>query len=89
MTHSKLRVEVRALTFWSRCEERASERYIGNRKHPGWRREYGPEDPDAPITFNEFRTLAWMAANEMAQQLGWIKSHDELHEAVKLAASGM
>jgi hypothetical protein len=30
-----------------------------------------------------------MAANEMAQQLGWIKSHDELHEAVKLAASAM
>jgi len=29
-----------------------------------------PEDPEAPISFSEFRTLAWTAANEMAQQLG-------------------
>ena len=28
-----------------------------------------PEDPEAPISFSEFRTLALTAANEMAQQL--------------------
>jgi hypothetical protein len=48
--------------------------------------EYGPEDPEATITSNEFRTLAWAAANEKARCLGWIRSCDEIHEAVKLAA---
>ncbi|MGB6196554.1 MAG: hypothetical protein WBF49_09455 [Methyloceanibacter sp.] len=38
------------------------------------------------ITFNEFRALAWAAANETARRLGWITSCDDLHEAVKLAA---
>ena len=44
--------------------------------------EYGPEDPEATITSNEFRTLAWAAANEEARQLGWIRSFDELHKVV-------
>jgi len=48
--------------------------------------EYGPEDPEATITSNEFRTLAWAAANEKARCLEWIRSCDEIHEAVKLAA---
>lgn len=43
------------------------------------------EDSDAPITFSEFRTLAWEAANAKARDLGWVKSSGELHEAVKRA----
>ena len=30
---------------------------------------------------------AWEAANEKARHLGWVKSCDELHEAVKRAGS--
>ena len=54
--------------------------------------EYGPEDPEATITSNEFRTLAWAAANEQARQLGWIRSFDELHNLlppVRLACAPM
>jgi hypothetical protein len=43
------------------------------------------EDSEAPMTFQEFRTLAWHAANEKARDLGWVRSCDELHEAVKRA----
>jgi hypothetical protein len=46
-----------------------------------------PEDPEATITFSQFRALAWEVANEAARQLGWIRSCNELHEAAKLAAS--
>ena len=49
--------------------------------------EYG-EDPEATITFSEFRTLAW-EADEAARQLGWIRSCNELHEAAKLAGSAI
>jgi hypothetical protein len=45
------------------------------------------EDSEAPITLKEFRSLAWEAANARAYELGWIRSCDELHEAVKRAAS--
>ena len=51
--------------------------------------EYGPEDPEATITSNEFRTLTWAAANEEARQLGWIRSFDELHKAVAASAIGV
>ena len=49
--------------------------------------EYGPDDPDAPMSLSEFRSLAWAAANDAAQQLGWIKSCDELHRAAKRTAN--
>ena len=45
------------------------------------------EDSEASITFKEFRTLAWQAANERARDLGWVRSCDELHEAVKRTGS--
>jgi hypothetical protein len=45
------------------------------------------EDSEASTTFKEFRTLAWEAANERARELGWVKSCDELHEAVKRAGA--
>jgi hypothetical protein len=41
--------------------------------------EFGPDDPEAPLTLPEFRQLAWEAANEAARKLGWSKSHEELH----------
>jgi hypothetical protein len=50
--------------------------------------EYG-EDPEAAITFSEFRTLAWEVANEEARQLGWIRTCNELHEAAKMGASAI
>lgn len=34
--------------------------------------EYGPDDPDAPVTLSEFRALAWTAANDKARELGWL-----------------
>jgi hypothetical protein len=30
------------------------------------------DDLDAPITPNEFRALAWRAANDKARELGWV-----------------
>jgi hypothetical protein len=51
--------------------------------------EYGPDDPDAPMSLSEFRSLAWAAANDAAHQLGWIKSCDELHSAAKRAGSSL
>jgi hypothetical protein len=48
--------------------------------------EYG-KDPEAAITFSEFRTLAWEVANEAARQLGWIRTCDELHAAAKAASA--
>jgi len=50
--------------------------------------EYG-KDPEAAITFSEFRALAWQVANEAARQLGWIRTCDELHEAAKKATSAI
>jgi hypothetical protein len=41
---------------------------------------YGPDDPEAPITFSEFRSLAWATANETARRLGWIRTCNELHQ---------
>ena len=51
--------------------------------------EYGPDDPDAPMTLSEFRNVAWAAADDAARQLGWIKSCHELHGAAKLARTAM
>jgi hypothetical protein len=44
---------------------------------------------EGPMTFQEFRTLAWEAANETARDLGWVRSCDELHEAVKTRRCAM
>jgi hypothetical protein len=90
MIHSNLRVEVRdpyiMVALRGTCL-RAKYR----RQDAPWLAtdEYGPEDPEATITLNEFRTLAWAAANEKARHLGWVRSCYELHEAVKLTASAI
>ena len=80
MTHSNLRVEVRGniikVTMRGTCL-RAQYR----KQEAPWLAtdEYGPDDPEATVTFSEFRNLAWAAANETARQLGWVRSCDELH----------
>jgi hypothetical protein len=87
MTHSNLSVEVQGthilVVLRGTCF-RAKYR----RQEAPWLAtdEFGPDDPEAPITLSEFRNLAWTAANETARQLGWIKSYDELHKAAKRAA---
>ena len=78
MTHSNLTVEVQGthilVVLRGTCF-RAKYR----KQNAPWlaTEEYGPDDPDAPMT----------AANEAAQQLGWIKSCDELHRAAKRAGN--
>ena len=87
MTHSNLRVEVQG-PFILVALRGTSLRIKFRRQEAPWLAtdEYGPDDPEAMITLNEFRALAWAAANETARRLGWITSCDDLHEAVKLAA---
>ena len=67
------------------CEAPVSERNIESKYAPWLAMDEYAEDPEASITFKEFRSLAWEAANEKARHLGWVKSYDELHEAVKRA----
>ena len=88
MTHSNLRVEVQGPFVFFLALRGTSLRIKFRRQEAPWLAtdEYGPDDPEAMITFNEFRALAWAAANETARRLGWITSSDDLHEAVKLAA---
>lgn len=86
MTHSNLKVEVQGshivVVLRGTCF-RAKYR----KQDAPWLAtdEYGPDDPDAPMTLSEFRNEAWTAANDAARQLGWIKSCDELHGEAKLA----
>jgi hypothetical protein len=47
---------------------------------------YGPDDPEAPITFSEFKNLAWATANEMARRLGWVRTRDDLHQDLQRTA---
>jgi hypothetical protein len=84
MTHSNLKVEVEGpyvlVVLRGTCFRA---KYM--KQNAPWLAtvEYGPDDPGAAITSSEFRALAWEAANEMARQLGWTKSCDELHRAAK------
>jgi hypothetical protein len=87
MTHSNLKVEVQG-PFILVALRGTCLRVRYRKQEAPWLAtdEYGPDDPEATLTFNEFRALAWVAANETARELGWIRSCDDLHEAVKLAA---
>ena len=88
MTHSNLKVEVHGnhivVVLRGTCF-RAKYR----KQDAPWLAtdEYGPDDPEAPITSSEFRNLAWAAANDAARQLGWIKGCGELHAAAKWAGA--
>src|SRR6516165_8742639 len=89
MTHSKLRVEVQdpyiQVAMRGTCLRAKYRKQDAPWLAP---EEYG-KDPEAAITFSEFRALAWQVANEAARQLGWIRTCDELHEAKKKATSAI
>jgi hypothetical protein len=84
MIHSNLRVEVKGthilISMRGTCL-----RAIYRKQEAPWLAldEYGPDDPEAPVTFSEFRSLAWVAANQTAQRLGWIRTSEELHKAAR------
>ena len=86
MTHSNLTVEVQGAHILVVLRGTCFRAKFRKQEAP-WlaTAELGPDDPEAPITLSEFRSLAWAAANETARSLGWIKDYDELHKAAKQA----
>ena len=83
MIHSKLRVEVQGSYILVAMRGTCFRARYRKQDAPWLAIDEWVEDSDAPITSREFRALAWEAANEKARDLGWVKSCDELHEAVK------
>jgi hypothetical protein len=89
MTHSDLRVEVQDPYILVAVRGTCLRAKYRKQDAPWLAPEEYGEDPEAAITFSEFRTLAWEVANEAARQLGWIRTCSELHEAAKMAASAI
>jgi len=85
MTHSNLRVEVQGPCIVVAMRGSCLRAKFRKQEAPWLAIDEYEEDLEASITFKEFRTLAWEAANERARKLGWIRGYDELHEAVKRA----
>ena len=85
MIHSKLRVEVQGSYILVAMRGTCFRAKYRKQDAPWLAIDEWAEDAEAPITCREFRALAWEAANEKARDLGWVKSCDELHEAVKRA----
>ena len=85
MIHSKLRIEVQGSYILVALRGTCFRAKYRKQDAPWLALDEWVEDSEASITFREFRTLAWEAANEKARDLGWVKSCDELHEAVKRA----
>ena len=88
MIHSNLSVEVRGSYILVAMRGTCFRAKYRKQDAPWLAVDGYAEDSEAPITFNEFRALAWEAANEKARNLGWVKSCGELHEEVKRAAHG-
>ena len=84
MTHSRLRVEVLGNTI-SVAMRGTCFRAKYRKQEAPWLAtdEYGPDDPDATVSFSEFRNLAWQVANDRARQLGWVRSSEDLHTTAK------
>jgi hypothetical protein len=84
MYHSNLRVEVEGTSIFVAIRGTCLRARYRRQEAP-WLAtdEYGPDDPDAPMTMAEFRSLAWTAANETARRLGWIKSYEEVHHTAR------
>ena len=84
MTHSNLRVEVRGNTIMVAMRGTCFRAKYRKQEAP-WlaTHEYGPDDPEAAVTFSEFRNLAWQAANDRARQLGWVRSSEDLHTTAR------
>jgi hypothetical protein len=85
MIHANLRVEVQGSYILVAMRDTCFRAKYREQDAPWLAIDEWVEDSDAPITLREFRSLAWEAANEKARALGWVKSCDELHEAVKRA----
>ena len=85
MTHSHLRVEVQGPYILVAMRGTCLRARFRKQEAPWLAVDEYEEDSEASIDFKEFRTLAWEAANERGRQLGWIRSCQELHEAVKRA----
>ena len=88
MIHSNLRVEVQGHYILVALRGTCFRAKYRKQDAPWLAVDEYAENSEAPITFNEFRALAWEAANEKARHLGWVKSCAELHEAVKRAGHG-
>ena len=86
MTHSNLTVEVQGTHILIVLRGTCFRAKYRKQEAP-WllTEEFGPDDPEAVISFSEFRNLAWAAANETARQLGWVKSCGDLHQETKQA----
>jgi hypothetical protein len=87
MIHSNLRLEVEGPYIVVAMRGTCLRARFRKQEAPWLAMDGYEEDSEAPITSKEFRAVAWEAANEKARELGWIKSCDELHEAVKRAGS--
>ena len=85
MIHSNLRVEVQGSYILVALRGTCFRAKYRKQDAPWLALDEWVEDSEASITSREFWTLAWEAANEKARDLGWVKSCDELHEAVKRA----
>ena len=87
MTHSNLRVEVQGHYILVAMRGTYLRAKFRKQDAPWLAMDKYKEDSEALISFKEFPTLAWEAANERARELGWVRSYDELHEAVKRAGA--
>lgn len=84
MTHSNLKLEVRGDTIVVAMRGTCLRAQYRKQEAPWLATDgYGPDDPDAGITFSEFRNLAWAAANDAARQRGWVKHCGELHKTAQ------
>ena len=83
MTHSNLRVEVRGTYILVSMRGTSLRAKFRKQEAPWLAMDESEEDTGAL----EFRALAWEAANAKARDLGWVRSCDELHEAVKRSGS--
>ena len=87
MIHSNLRIEVQGSYILVALRGTCFRAKYRKQDAPWLVMDEYAEDPEASITFKEFRSLAREAANEKARHLGWVKNCDELHEAVRLLGS--
>ena len=79
MTHSNLRVEVRGSYILVAMRGTSLRAKFRKQEAPWLAMDEYEEDTGALITLQEFRALAWEAANAKARDLGWVRSCDELN----------
>ena len=87
MIHLDLRVEVQGQCIVVAMRGTCLRAKFRRQDAPWLAMDEYEEDSEASLTFKEFRTLAWQAANERAHDLGWVRSCDELHDAVVSCSS--